>query len=106
MSQHTVSSRRTFDWPRLDVTKPVRLSRRDRAQVAELLRCAADVCVTGDPNTAAPFFAAAGSFALHTRQVAWEMRKRFVGTDEVVPNDRYQTLLLEAAQRVEEGSWP
>lgn len=75
-------------------------------QVIELLRCAADVVITGDPRTDAPVGIAGAGLRVAVRRLAWQARFQLVGPNEVVSNDDYHTALLEAAARVEEGSWP
>lgn len=94
----------------------MRLTKKQREQVVELLRCAADRTLmrSGEITLSGPF--AIASRGVDDRAVndeAWRaraasMRDLFGPDGDVIdmPNDDYQTCLLEAAQRVEEGTWP
>lgn len=97
------------------------MTKRQRAQVVELLRCAADVAVMGDRGSALSS-AASGlgrcsmPFLLPVIGAShWGALLRGKGpvTDAECNGDvrhvcgkGYEFCLLEAAQRVEEGSWP
>jgi hypothetical protein len=75
-----------------------RLSDRDRLRLVELLRCAADNFETG---WMAPRSHAASAVAIRLYDHALEAERSVTGCN----GDRAWAL-LEAAQRVEEGSWP
>ena len=100
------------------------MTKRERAQVVELLRCAADLAIQGDRSSALgtaaseldrcfmPFLRRCGLRAGH-----WSELLRGVGpvadceqwpADDVrlICGTGYEFCLLEAAMRVEEGSWP
>lgn len=77
------------------------MTKRERAQVVELLRCAADGGTLSPwppiPNT--------------IEWLAWEAKRAINADESLTYNQRwggrtYQWRLLEAAQRVEEGTWP
>lgn len=85
----------------------MKLTAQQRADVVELLRCAADLAATSKHPTTTPFFTAAAGYRREVSGKAWLMRTRLVGPyDDAVPNDQYVAYLLEAAMRVEEGRWP
>ena len=78
----------------------MKLSKQQRAQVVELLRCAAD----REPISIIPCFRAADDLGLkHTvvHHAAVHVMSHVTGS----PFDM-QARLLEAAQRVEDGEWP
>lgn len=92
------------------------MTKKQRAQVVELLRCAADIAVCGERDCALAF--AAGRLDMrmmpflvpHLKDGHWSnlidhgpVRNHF---DWLVCGDGYEFCLLEAAQRVEEGTWP
>ena len=88
------------------------LTDEEREQVVELLRCAADNC----RRSALPFSSAVSTIVPTSRieerayralrsvynEALADGTHRIPGTDQV----SVFTTLLEAAQRVEEGSWP
>jgi hypothetical protein len=96
------------------------MTKKQRAQVVELLRCAADLAANGDRASAL------GTAAFHLgvitlpfleshfgRDCHWVMMLRGRGPvwDSAdrkwqICGPGYEFCLLEAAQRVEEGSWP
>jgi len=72
------------------------VTRKQRAQVVELLRCAADL------SGGIPIYQAARALGIsHTKT-----HHLAVLISGLVPACGYQHRLLEAAQRVEEGSYP
>jgi hypothetical protein len=94
------------------------MTKKERAQVVELLRCAADLEIN-EPNSRGCSLGDAG------RYLSWELvaprvgvsRLRLIvamgemecivdGEPRLVSGTGYQYLLLEAAARVEEGSYP
>lgn len=88
------------------------MNKRQRAQVVELLRCAVDCCVTGRMHmlsdyagTAAWWLASTSeTCGIATRAVkdtAPRGKKRDAGDAAT-----FVCVCLEAAQRVEEGTWP
>jgi hypothetical protein len=85
----------------------VRLSKRQREQVVELLRCAADVrwgCRAVARQIGVPDAIVDLALRAHwaTSDDRWSIGLRGPG----VPPDAYRHELLETAARVEEGSWP
>lgn len=88
------------------------MNKRERAQVVELLQCAADCCCDrpGDKTITAPYYEALAAVGSKHHHVAWLARcavmvERFGDTMECGTVE-YRDVLLEAAARVEEGSWP
>ncbi len=79
-----------------------KLTKRQRADVVELLRCAADL----DGRATFPFAAAvtATRSDLRIEQFAW--RVLHLTYNERRDRRLYVRHCLEAAQRVEEGTWP
>lgn len=75
------------------------MTRREREQVVELLRCAADLYYTERDEHQPTRTAAREDEELRT--LAWEA---IYAT--TVPEPSFHLKLLEAAARVEEGSWP
>lgn len=93
----------------------MRLSRKRRAAVVELLRCAADRADFrgGEITLSGPFTVARRSHGRAVSDVAWCARVDMMrdlhgdtGDTDDMTNDDYKLALLEAAARVEEGSWP
>lgn len=97
------------------------MTREEREQVVELLRCAADVDphAENDMDTLGPVLA--GWYLGHRSDstfapdrvsdlaaVAWQSVAQDLGIKwpHRVSADAYRLELLEAAARVEEGSWP
>ena len=85
------------------------MTKKQRAQVVELLRCAADCGVHGS------FFGLVGMVdaAEHLEadktidDLAWKVRDMIPHNLLYGPDsEHYRHALLEAAARVEEGSWP
>lgn len=77
------------------------MKEREREQVVEWLRCGADVLSLSKAGVA-PRFAT-------LEWEAWEAKRAIQSEFPNKPfsdDDDYRWLLLEAAQRVEEGSWP
>ena len=88
------------------------MTKRERAQVVELLRCAADQC-TADSVTAMSTASEDLGYVSWdpVYSFAWDVRAAQVGTSPAgmfsfVPAEIYRGELLEAAQRVEDGEWP
>mgnify|MGYP007122136534 CR=1 FL=1 len=96
--------------------KRVKLTKKQRAQVVELLRCTADRLLDGcsfiwplhDAMSAIH-----GSPPKRRRSLVWVLRDAQIAAEVVRPKwiDNGTSTdgafaLLEAAQRVEEGSWP
>lgn len=88
------------------------MTRGARARVVLLLRCAAETAVTGD-HVFGPGWSTAWSLGLGKRECAVATRAvRSVAqragrsTDAAADLDEYLTIVLEAALRIEEGSWP
>ena len=79
------------------------MTRHQRAQVVELLRCAADVCVVDDGELwrEALSFAHVGDFRIWEYAIAAAAKSGSSRRKHLKRN-----ALLEAAQRVEEGSYP
>jgi hypothetical protein len=91
------------------------VTRAQRAQVVELLRCAADRADLrgGEITLSGPYAVASRGYDLVVKSRAWAVRvdtmRDLHGRDGDVcdmSNDAYKACLLEAAQRVEEGTWP
>lgn len=96
------------------------MTKKQRAQVVELLRCAADLAVMGDREsplgTAARELDSAIMPFLRLRDGHWSELLRGNGPvqdyPQRTPDTRlicgtgYEFCLLEAAQRVEDGEWP
>jgi hypothetical protein len=86
------------------------MTEREREQVVELLRCAAD----GSPDVGLNgMFGACGRFSAKTTDRGWDALLSVVENDDrdflavVLPIDeRYREQLLEAALRVEQGELP
>lgn len=84
------------------------MTKRQREQVVELLRCAADIAVTktwrlwGCGPTAADDLMASE----RTRTLAELAITRVSSGDDAPDGYAYISAALEAAARVEEGSWP
>lgn len=76
------------------------MTKRHRAQVVELLRCAADAGMDGE--TPVGLLSAGDEFSVEVNDLAWDAYYS-VRTEEP---GRFRLELLEAAARVEEGSWP
>lgn len=72
----------------------------EREQVVELLRCAADVDSIGDAHDHIYGRGGAGTY-----YDVWS-HAVFLRKSAKRPGMDYRTACLEAAQRVEEGSWP
>lgn len=94
------------------------MTRKQRAQVVELLRCAADIAVNGDRGSAL------GAAAFRLDRVFMPFIRNITGDSHWVSllrgrgpvrdsqalgywicGDGYEWLLLEAALRVEQGEW-
>lgn len=80
------------------------MTKKQREQVVELLRCAADVQGIGNAASAldlidGPFWGAAIKAWESTADVITEKRGHMSGIS-------YEDICLEAAARVEEGQWP
>lgn len=86
------------------------MTKRQRAQVVELLRCAADISATATDRETAPFILAGAGAHRDIYNVAWRARcdtmRGSLGEVLECGNNQYAELLLEAAMRVEEGTWP
>ncbi len=95
------------------------MTKKQRAQVVELLRCAADLAVCGERDSALGFAAKRLDMQTIPFLVSkhcdghWSQLIRSHGPirDSIdhkwqICGDGYEFCLLEAAQRVEEGSWP
>lgn len=79
------------------------LSKRQRAQVVELLRCAADVVLdTPLPISQAQYWLDAPD---EIKDMAIAARYAITG-DHCYDDERYRAEILEAALRVEQGEWP
>lgn len=79
------------------------MTKRERAQVVELLRCAAD----GVDRIAMPFTTAAEILGLRYMPAYSLAKDAFNATPFVdVTTDEWHRRFLEAAARVEEGSYP
>lgn len=84
------------------------MTKRERAQVVELLRCAADSLQSErDPGG---FHSAAYSLGhepgSRIKRAAWDAKASCPGDGGCLDDDAYLALLLEAAQRVEDCEWP
>lgn len=91
----------------------MKLSKKQREQVVELLRCAADLAETGRYSAlfggpavaAARCIKPASAVSVHASKAARDAAPR--GEKEGARNaDDFIGVALEAAARVEEGSWP
>jgi hypothetical protein len=81
------------------------MTKKERAQVVELLRCAADCCGRRFKGEwSGPFHIAARSFSTATYWAAWRARDGIKRSR--LTTEQYRRGLLEAAARVEEGSYP
>jgi hypothetical protein len=78
------------------------MTKRQRAQVVEFLRCAAEARITGMmlPRVTATDWLDASEATAEFAEKAW------IAVCNDVGMSLYQYELLEAAARVEEGSWP
>jgi hypothetical protein len=90
----------------------MKLTRGQRDRTALLLRCTAWVAITGD-HVLGPGFHTAGYLGLTQRDCDRAMRAaqrvaRDTGRDpdQASTLDEYIEIVLEAARRIEEGSWP
>ncbi len=94
----------------------MQLTRGDRDRTALLLRCAAEVAVTGD-HVLGPGWSTAARLsmskpsrkracALATRAAQYVARETRRDPDMACDLDEYLAVVLEAAICVEEGSWP
>lgn len=102
-----------------------RLTKKQRAEVVELLRCAADLCVQGDRSSALGVAASEldmrelpACLVPPLRESHWsellrgggpvrdDDQPQRAGDVRLICGTGYEFCLLEAAQRVEEGSWP
>ena len=88
------------------------MTKREREQVVELLRCAADCCCDrpGDKTITSPYYEALAAVGSANHHLAWlarcaVMTERF-GYAMECGVEEYGDALLEAAARVEEGSYP
>ena len=80
------------------------MTRAERAAVVELLRCAADLWnVNGNGIGVASVFLESGNMRWCCAVEAWDAT---AGNGEGLAGWTYADVCLEAAQRVEEGSWP
>ena len=84
------------------------MTARERAQVVELLRCAADVCAADawtlfGPGTDAARWLCAPTNVRRLATIAVLRVGRGTGAKSA---DHYVAVMLEAAARVEEGTWP
>lgn len=94
----------------------MRLTRTERVRTALLLRCAADIAVTGDhvlgPGwSTAPRLGFGARTCKRTCDLATMAARHVAVTTGRDPEtardlDEYLSIVLEAAQCVEEGSWP
>jgi hypothetical protein len=88
------------------------LTRGERDRTVLLLRCAAEVAVTGDHvlgpgrHTAPRLGLSKRVCVLATRAAAHVARANGKDPDAARDLDEYVTIVLEAAQRIVEGSWP
>ena len=92
------------------------LTRGDRARTVLLLRCAAEVAITGDyvlgpswhtaPRLGFNKATCKRPCALATRAARFVARQLGRDPDGAPDLDGYLAVMLEAAQCVEEGSWP
>lgn len=85
------------------------MTKRQRAQVVKLLRCAADNRMAGDPGLNGMF---GDGIEQHgeIHDAAWSAltssRGRYESLGDDGTDENYRHELLEAAQRVEEETWP
>lgn len=87
------------------------MTKRERAQVVELLRCAADqradgIGLNGMFDGAVSLRAADQTIALAWNVLISVQRGHLIRTVVGIVDEWYRAELLEAAARVEEGSWP
>jgi len=88
------------------------MTRGERAKTVLLLRCAAEVAVTGDHvlgpsrHTAPRLGLDKHVCALATRAVRYVARETGRDPDAANDLDEYVSVVLEAAQCIEERSWP
>lgn len=89
------------------------MTKRQRAEVVELLRCAADAIATGSHPSTALCIAEERLWSAHAEwHEAWEAEgcvRNEIGLGYLrgfEPGEDRIALLLEAAQRVEDGEWP
>jgi hypothetical protein len=81
------------------------MTKRERARVVELLRCAADARERGSRQLNGRYRAAEGlSIPDDLRAIAWNAFRQTSRGE--VSDEGYRTELLEAALRVERGEWP
>jgi hypothetical protein len=92
--------------------KETTLTRGQKARVKLLLRCAADAAISGNfdlrPSWSTP--ARLGikkpDLDIATRAVQHVAKDMGRDPEKAKDADAYATIMLEAARRVEEGSWP
>jgi hypothetical protein len=77
----------------------MKLSRSQRAQVVELLRCAADVLL----SSGYPFPKLEAAHRLNSNRAVCRVANDACAA---LAGPRTDVMLLEAAARVEEGTWP
>jgi hypothetical protein len=93
------------------------VTKRERARVVELLRCAADHVLRGErPETAiaitsesmfdSTLFGAGGAAVSQAYKVEKQVCREWLYGDWVTFDPNRYERLLEAAARVEEGDWP
>ena len=87
------------------------MTKREREQVIELLRCAADYVARGGWDPGGALSTTSGMLSHDRDWFRFAMRvERAVCNDLSIPwpgpSDRRLETLLEAAARVEEGTWP
>ena len=93
------------------------MTKSQRDQIVEILRCAADLSSAPRPDSTSPYYealAAIGSgthYEPSSHYLAWsarcELMREMKGSIlEDFTNEEYRDALLEAAARVEEKSWP
>jgi hypothetical protein len=87
------------------------MKKKQRAQVVELLRCAADVAITETWNIFGPGATASARLKLDagTRRIAEKAAKHAAprGSKRTAKSaEQYIHVMLEAARLVEEGSYP
>jgi hypothetical protein len=81
------------------------MTKRERARVVELLRCAADVDVT--EGAMVPITRACRALGLDDNcDIWWHARNARIAVDMESLWPEQHTSLLEAALRVEQGDWP
>lgn len=79
------------------------MTRKERNAVVELLRCAADVCSL----TRAGVTPLVGTVAWLAWEAKRDVQSKHQRNDQfIVGDEEYRWMLLEAAARVEEGSYP